>query len=200
MFHARENIVNYFKKGIFPFKGKVFKAKEVKSEQIKEEKKEELINNAIALIKKESKDINNDLFKTYFNFSAPIDLSQKLFQTEDEKNNSELVEEIKNRWSKLKDEIKKMCKEEIKHERPNDILGIISEILDFNKEIQKQKGLGLQILTPNQMLRRLPISLAQLKAGNNSEKLKNEIRQILYSLYRSKKLTKQLYKSLVDII
>ena len=50
------------------------------------------------------------------------------------------------------------------------------------------------------MLSRLPISLAHLKAGNNSEKLKNEIRQILYSLYRSKKLTKQLYKSLVDII
>ena len=46
----------------------------------------------------------------------------------------------------------------------------------------------------------LPITLAQLKAGNNSEKLKNEIRQLLYSLYRSKKLTKQLYKSLVDII
>ena len=59
---------------------------------------------------------------------------------------------------------------------------------------------GLKILTPNQMLSRLPISLAQLKAGNNSEKLKNEIRQLLYSLYRSKKLTKQLYKSLVDII
>ena len=50
------------------------------------------------------------------------------------------------------------------------------------------------------MLSRLPISLAQLKAGNNSEKLKNEIRQILYSLYRSEKLTKQLYKSFVDII
>ena len=50
------------------------------------------------------------------------------------------------------------------------------------------------------MLCRLPISLAQLKAGNNSEKVKNEIRQLLYSLYRSKKLTKQLYKSLTDII
>ena len=50
------------------------------------------------------------------------------------------------------------------------------------------------------MLSRLPITLAQSKAGNNSEKLKNEIRQILYSLYRSKKLTKQLYKSLVNII
>ena len=63
-----------------------------------------------------------------------------------------------------------------------------------------QQVWGLKILTPNQMLSRLPISLAQLKAGNNSEKLKNEIRQLLYSLYRSKKLTKQLYKSLADII
>ena len=59
---------------------------------------------------------------------------------------------------------------------------------------------GFKILTPNQMRTRLPITLAQLKAGNNSEKLKNEIRQFLYSLYRSKKLTKQLYKSLIDII
>ena len=75
---------------------------------------------------------------------------------------------------------------------------IVQEILDFNKQNQMEKG--LKILTPNQMLSRLPISLAQLNAGNNSEKLKNEIRQLLYSLYRSKKLTKQLYKSLVDII
>ena len=93
-----------------------------------------------------------------------------------------------------------MSKEEIKHEKPSDILGIINEILDFNKEIEKQQGSGLKILTPNQMLRRLPISLAQLKAGNNSEKLKNEIRQIFYFLYRSKNLTKQLCNSLVLII
>ena len=50
------------------------------------------------------------------------------------------------------------------------------------------------------MLSRLPITLAQLKVGNNSGKLKNEIRQLLCSLYRSKKLTKQLYKSLINII
>ena len=62
------------------------------------------------------------------------------------------------------------------------------------------KGKGLKILTPNQMLSRLPITLAQLKAGNNSEKLKNEIRQLLCSLYKSKKLTKNVYKSLLDII
>ena len=50
------------------------------------------------------------------------------------------------------------------------------------------------------MLSRVPISLPQLKAGNNSEKLKNEIRQLLHSFYKPKKLTKQLYKSLIDII
>ena len=66
------------------------------------------------------------------------------------------------------------------------ILKIVKKILDFNKQNQIVKG--LKILTPNQMLSRLPITLAQLKAGNNSEKLKNEIRQLLYSLYRSKKL------------
>ena len=58
-------------------------------------------------------------------------------------------------------------------------------------ERRNQQGEGVKILTPNQMLSRLPISLAQLQAGNNSEKLKNEIRQLLYSLYRSKNMTKQ---------
>ena len=57
-------------------------------------------------------------------------------------------------------------------------------------ERSNQSGKGLKILTPDQILCRLPISLAQLKAGNNSQKLKNKIRQLLYSLYRSKKLTK----------
>ena len=76
------------------------------------------------------------------------------------------------------------------------------EIFNYLGEIFNgpTEGKGLKILTPNQMLSRLPITLAQLKAGNNSQKLKNEIRQLLHSLYRSKKLTKQLYKSLVDII
>ena len=64
---------------------------------------------------------------------------------------------------------------------------------------RNQQEQGLKILTPNLMLSRLPITLAQLNAGNNSEKLKNGTRQLLYSLYRLKKLKKQLYKSLIDI-
>ena len=80
----------------------------------------------------------------------------------------------------------------------NNMLEIVELILYFNQ--QNQAGQRLKMLTPNQMLSRLPISLVQLKAGNNSEKLKNEIKQLLYSLYRFKKLKKQLYKSLIDII
>ena len=76
---------------------------------------------------------------------------------------------------------------------------MLKKFLILIKKLKSKQEKGLKILTPNQMLSRLPITLAQLKAGNNSEKLKNEIRQ-LYSLYRSKKLTKQLYKSLTDII
>ena len=64
---------------------------------------------------------------------------------------------------------------------------------------RNQSAKGLKVLLPDQRLSRLPISLAQLKAGNNLQRLKNEIRQLLYSLCHSKKLTKQLYKSLVDI-
>ena len=85
-----------------------------------------------------------------------------------------------------------------KIEENEKIIDFVERIVYFNQP--EQKGKGLKILTPNQMLSRLPISLAQLKAGNNSEKLKNEIRQLLHSLYRSKKLTKRLYKNLVDII
>ena len=64
----------------------------------------------------------------------------------------------------------------------------------------KQKGTGLKILIPNQMLKRLPIALAQIKAGNNSESLLNEIRQIVYSLYRSKEITKKVYSNIINSI
>ena len=121
-----------------------------------------------------------------------------LYGTNDKYKNKDLVNVIKSGLTDLRNEIENMSEEEKEIEKPNEIVNIVEEILEFNK--QKQEGKGLKILTPDQMLSRLPISLAQLKAGNNSEKLKNEIRKLLYSLYRSKKLTKQLYKSLVDII
>ena len=75
-------------------------------------------------------------------------------------------------------------------------INIVERILYFNQ--LNLSGQGLKLLTPNQMLSRLLITLAQLKTGNNSEKLKNEIRQLLYSLYRSKKLTKNVYNNLIN--
>ena len=71
---------------------------------------------------------------------------------------------------------------------------------EFAEQRRNQQGKGLKILTPNQMFNRLPISLAQLKAGNNPETLKNEIRQLLSSLYRSKNVTTQVYNNLVKYI
>ena len=65
---------------------------------------------------------------------------------------------------------------------------------------RNQLGQGLKIMTPDQTLSRLPITLAQLKAGNNSQKLINEIRQLLYSLYPSKKFTKTIYNQLINAI
>ena len=93
--------------------------------------------------------------------------------------------------------IKRLIEKVPKDKKNGKIIDIANTILEFNRQ---QEGRGLKILTPNQMLSRLPISLAQLKAGNNSGKLKNEIRQLLYSLHRSKKLTNQLYKNLIDVI
>ena len=62
------------------------------------------------------------------------------------------------------------------------------------------KGKGLKVMIPKQMITRLPILLAHLKAGNNSRKLKNEIRQIVYSLYKSKNLSKTIYNYLISTI
>ena len=62
------------------------------------------------------------------------------------------------------------------------------------------KGTGLKILTPKQMLQRLPIALAQVKAGNTSESLLNEIRPSVHSLYQSKQITKKVYNSIIKSI
>ena len=86
------------------------------------------------------------------------------------------------------------------NEQPNTTNMSELEIDESAEERRNQKGKGLKILTPNQMFSRLTIFLAQLKAGNNSEKLKNEIRQLLYSFYRSKKLSKTIYKHLMNAI
>ena len=70
----------------------------------------------------------------------------------------------------------------------------------FKLKQNETKGKGLKILTPKKILQRLPIALAQVKAGNNSESLLNEIRQIVYSLYQSKQITKKVYNNIIKSI
>ena len=73
-------------------------------------------------------------------------------------------------------------------------------ILEAKKLAREQEETGLKILTPNQMLNRLPMALAQIEAGNNSESLLKEIRQIACSLYRSKEITKKVYNNIIKSI
>ena len=157
---------------------------EEQGEQEKQNEKTTDRNKFSKWIIDEEKDLNEKLFKNHFNFQKPSDMLMLLNRTNDRRKNIELVNMINSRLKDLKEEIKNMSKKEIRIKNPDKIVEIVEMILKFNK--QNQQGKGLKILTPNQMLSRLPITLAQLKAGNKSEKFKNEIRQLLYSLYRSK--------------
>ena len=111
---------------------------------------------------------------------------------------------------RLENDIKNMSEDEVKNRRLNYLKDLVETIVNASQKkkdekteesaAQRQQAQGLQILTPKQMITRLPILLAQLKAGNNSQKLKNEIRQIVYSLYRSKNLSKTMYNHLISTI
>ena len=131
------------------------------------------------------------MFKNYFtNSQSPSDMCKKLRDTEGNENEDQ-VQAIKKMLDKMKKCIKRFSEDKKSIIKENEkIINMVERILHFNQ--LEQQASGLKILTPNQMLSRLPVSSAQLNARNNSEKLKNEIRELLYSLYRSKKLTKQL--------
>ena len=116
-------------------------------------------------INDEETDINNKLFTNHFKIQRPSEMLKLLYQTNDREKNTKLVSMINSGLKDLKEEIKEMSGEERENEKPDKILKIVREILTFNKKTQK--GKGIKILTPNQMLSRLPISLVQLKAGNN---------------------------------
>ena len=119
-------------------------------------------------------DINKELFTKHFKIQSPSEMFKSIYQTNDKEKNNELVNVINSGLKDLKEEIKKMSEKEKFIEDPVLIVEIVEEILKFNE--QSQQGEGIKILTTNQMLSRLPISLAQLDAGNNSNKRKNEIR------------------------
>ena len=101
--------------------------KQNKKNQKKNQKKKEYIEN-------ESKSINYDLFKKHFNFAVPSALVKQLYETKNRKKNNGLVNVIKSGLSDLKDEIKKMSEDEKEIEKPDKILKIVEEILDFDNK------------------------------------------------------------------
>ena len=118
----------------------IFLKKELYLIKKKRRIKKERTKKFFEYVENESKDINYDLMENYFDLVAPTVLAKELFETKDKNKNSELVELIKVRQSNLKDETKKMSEKEIENEKPDKILKIVEEILDFNNKIQKQQG------------------------------------------------------------
>ena len=127
--------------------------------------------------------INRIVFERYFGYKIPTEMLSDLVNS-DKKENTDLEASSRNRAEDLINEVLKTDEDEAKKYILNETIAAVEGILEFNEKHQNQKGQGLKILTPQQTLRRLPISLAQLKAGNDSQKLKNKIRQLFHSLYR----------------
>ena len=163
------------------------KEEEEQQQQQKQQKQDQKAANANKndWINKEETKVNRELFNKHFHYQTPSALLKDLYKTNDKEKNSLLVNVVNNGLRDLMEEINKMSKKERQIEKTDKIVTIIKRTLKFNE--QQQSGRGLKFLTPNQMRSRLSITLAQLKPGNNSVKLKNEIRQLLYSLYCSKK-------------
>ena len=109
--------------------------------------------------------------------------------------NEQLVNNINDKMIDLRNAIIKI--EVPENENPNKIVDIAQNILDINKQ---QKGKGIKVLTPKQMLQRLPIALVQVKAGNRSENLPNAINQIIYSSYQENEITKRVYNNIMNSV
>ena len=139
------------------------------------------------------------MFKKYFtDYQSPSDMYKKLRETEGTRNENQilLIKEVLNRMKKGIKNVSKNRKVMI--EEDEKIINIVVRILYFNQ--LDQSGHGLKLLTPNEMLSRLAISLAQLKAGNNSVKLEKQNQANFVFFEQIKKLTKNVCKSLIDII
>ena len=142
------------------------------------------------------------MIKKYFNKQSLVKLFDHLKYSENKTIASTKQVLLEVNLSDFKKDIKNMCDDEVKNKNLDLIAYLVEKILDIVKKInnqeeqpditdmppleteeeaeKRQQGQGLKILTPKQMITRLPTLLAQLKAGNNSEKLKNEIRQVVY--------------------
>ena len=132
-----KDIINLFEEGIFPYRGNVNTFKNQKKSQMK--KKESKENGFFEYIENELKGINYDLFRKYFYFETPIQLTKNLFEIKNKNKNNDFVEELKNIWSKLNDEIEEMSDDEKKIEKLHKILKIVEKFLNVINETKKDK-------------------------------------------------------------
>ena len=134
------------------------------------------------------------MFKTIRSFGDDI-YSGKITKNEADQEQSDLVEYVLN--------LDQKARPKNKDDKKNIYILNTAQNLYDDRELFPLKsttGTGLKILTPKKMFQRLPIAIAQVKAGNNSDSLSNEIRQIVYSLYQSKQITKKVYNKIIKSI
>ena len=218
-YDGREMTINAFKNKLFPlYSGNYYE--EFKEKTSKSGSEDILPRDATAASPRSSLDssrssspINNEgldpkIINHYFGFNSLNEIYE--FLNEDSVDKGSDAAAIDQTLNNLKPHIKTLSKEGKQTSQvkllANSVDKIFNDAIDeafnkiYNDVFNKQQGQGLKILTPQQMITRLPIVLVQLKAGNNSQKFKNEIRQIVYSLYRSKNLSKTIYNSLLNTI
>ena len=225
--HDDDDANNKYKKIIEDYKNNKIKRKEIEKRinkikyAIKMYKKNKKAFEIISNIKNS---VNNNkklvkILKKFFDKRKIIDITwiddPELFNQinndvtnryRKDKNSTELLsiqdflDDINNDYIENKDDARekfKNLKNDVKSDELKDIVKELERAIFGNEELS---GSGLKILTNKQMLNCLPILLAQIQAGNNLNKLKNEARQIVYSLYRSKLLTKTVYNNLIKAI
>ena len=175
-----ENLRSDFTGVYFHYKGVPLKLESESESEVSIAERTKLKKQRFDEIANKEKKIDPKLFREYFKYSSPSHMYKNLSETIDSEENEVQVNATKNNLANLMELIKDSSTSDANEIiNVNNMQEIIKNILEFNKLNQSEKG--FKILTPNQMLSKLPISLAQLNAGNNSEKLNNEIRQLLYS-------------------
>ena len=215
-------IIEVFNSKLFPFySGNYYH--DLEEEQIPKGDNEESEKDKASVSKLQKLAIDSDkildpkLVDKYFHSNS---LKEIVEQLKDLRRQNKTSVEYNNKMAlliagliRLENAIKHMPEDEVKNKGLDLLKNIVTKIVDPNQVLddmspleteevaeKRLQGQGLKILTPQQMITRLSILLDQLKAGNNYENLKNEIRQMLYSLYRSKNLNKTIYNSLMNTI
>ena len=155
----------------------------------------------------DEKDTNNEIFLNYFKYQNPSFLVNDLISAKQNKN-EKLVNNANKGLIDLRNDMNR--KKIPENENPKKVADNLKKILDFNTQDKRlprklpsrpsDLAKQLKIFTPKQMFQRSPIALSQVKSGNAYENLLNEIRQIMYSLYREKKVTKKVCNNIINSI